>query len=61
MAVFYPDSLIGMSIVQARKVNPNIREVVIDGRSIDVTFEDNPSRINVETKDGIIIRIDGYY
>lgn len=53
--------LIGLSPRQARRIYENIRIVEINGRRLPTTQDYNRSRINVETRNDIIIRIDGIY
>lgn len=55
------DRLLGLDLSQAQLIYPNIRVVVRDGYRLLVTEDFRPLRINVETRNGIIIRIDGYY
>lgn len=50
-------SLIGLTVDQARRYYNNIRVVIADGNHLPVTQDYRPDRINVETRNGIIIRI----
>lgn len=54
-------SLIGKPINVARSIYPNVRVVVADGRQLPTTMDYNPRRINVETRNNIIIKIVGFY
>lgn len=53
--------LIGLSPRQARRIYENIRIVEVNGRRLPTTQDYNRSRINVETRNDVIIRIDGIY
>lgn len=53
--------LIGKHITEARRIYPNIRVVIRDGVDLPTTLDYRPERINVETRNGIIIRILGFY
>ncbi|QGR54160.1 hypothetical protein [Moumouvirus maliensis] len=54
-------SLIGRSIFEAQRIYPNIRVVRSNGRVLPTTQDYRPDRINVDTRNNIIIRIDGFY
>ena len=47
--------LVGKSINVARIIYPNIREVTKDGHNLDVTEEFVTTRLNVETRNNIIV------
>lgn len=53
--------LIGLHINTARKLYQNIRVVEIDEKRLILRFDYCSARINIGTKNNIIIRIDGYY
>ncbi|XWV24565.1 hypothetical protein QJ856_gp1226 [Tupanvirus deep ocean] len=53
--------LIGRTIQEAQRIYPNIRVVVRDGQHLIVTQDHRRDRINVETRNNVIIRILGFY
>ncbi len=53
--------LIGLTVAQAQRIYPNIRVVIRDGQTQVVTQDYRTDRINVETRNGIIVRIVGFY
>ena len=53
--------IIGLTLQQARSIYPNVREVIRNGQPLVITQEYNPNRINVETKNGKIIRFTWFY
>ncbi len=55
------NSLLGKNINQAQRIYPNVRVVVRDGVQLPITKEYNTNRINVETRNGIINKIVGFY
>ncbi|AYV85106.1 MAG: hypothetical protein Satyrvirus4_3 [Satyrvirus sp.] len=55
------NSLLSRNIIDARRIYPNIREVVRNGKPLAVSQDYKPDRINVETRNGIITRIVWYY
>ncbi len=59
----YYKVLIGMPLLKAVKSYPRetIREVLRDGKAQPLSTDLKIARINVETKNGIIIAIDGWY
>jgi len=54
-------SLIGLNLEQAQRIYPFVRVVVRDGQPLAVTQDYRSNRINVETRYGRIVRIDGFY
>ena len=54
-------SLIGRPVVSARQIYPFIRVVQQDNRPLAVTHDYRPNRINVETRNGVISKIAGFY
>jgi hypothetical protein len=55
------NSLLGKNIHQAEQIYPDVREVIHNGIQLIVVQNFNFHRINVETKNDIIIRIIGFY
>ncbi|XWV25798.1 hypothetical protein QJ857_gp1290 [Tupanvirus soda lake] len=53
--------LIGRSLQEAQRIHPNIRVVVRDGQNLVITHDHRPDRINVETRNNIVVRILGFY
>jgi len=53
--------MIGLSLHQARRIYPNVREVQRNGQQLPTTNDFNPNRINVATWNGRINRIEGFY
>jgi len=53
--------MIGKTIYEARSIYPHVREVIRDGQQLATTMDHRPDRINVETRNGVIIRINGFY
>ena len=53
--------LIGKNIPHAQRIYPNIRVVTRDGVPQPTTQDYQQNRINVETRNGIINRIVGFY
>lgn len=49
------------TMYQALIIYPNIREYIKDGVRLIVTQEYRPDRINVATRNGIIVRIVGFF
>ena len=54
-------AIIGRHLNEARRIYPNIREVIRDGQHLVVTQDFRRDRINVETRNGVINRIAGFY
>ena len=55
------NTMMGRTIHQAQQIYPNTRLVISNGQRLPVTMDHNPSRINVESRNGVIVRIDGFY
>lgn len=56
------ESLIGKKYTDIKNLlGTGIRNVIINGQYQLVTQDERPSRLNVETKDGIIVKIVGWY
>ena len=55
------NTMIGRTIHQAQRIYPNTRLVISNGQRLPITMDHNPSRINVESRNGVIVRIDGFY
>uniref|UniRef100_A0A6C0C8H5 Uncharacterized protein n=1 Tax=viral metagenome TaxID=1070528 RepID=A0A6C0C8H5_9ZZZZ len=53
--------LLGLSLRQARQIYNNIRVVEVNGRRVPTTQDYDRTRINVATRDDVVIRIDGFY
>lgn len=53
--------IIGRRLNDARLIYPNIRPVIVDGQSQAITLDFRQDRINVETNNGYITRIVGFY
>jgi hypothetical protein len=53
--------ILGKPIGQARRIYPNIRVVIRDGQQLMMTQDFQEDRINVEIRNGIIVRIVGFY
>ncbi|ANB50827.1 hypothetical protein [Powai lake megavirus] len=54
-------ALLGRHITEAQRIYPNTRVVRANGRDLPVTNDFRQDRINVETRNGIVVRIDGFY
>lgn len=52
--------MIGLTLSEARK-RYNVRVVISNGKPCVITLNYMPTRINVETRNGVIIRVDGFY
>ena len=53
--------ILGKELSESFLIYPKIREVIKDGKILQITKELQDSRINVETKDNVIIKIVGIY
>lgn len=54
-------NLVGSNIDDVKKIHPNIRVVVKDGKPQPMTREFQQNRINVETKNDTIVAVLGLY
>ena len=54
-------TIIGRNIRDARLICPNIREVIRDGLMLPKTNDYRYNRMNVWTRNGVIIHFAGYY
>ena len=61
LKISIPKTLIGFTIEQAQKYYNPIREIISNGTRLNIRSDYVPVRMNVETINCIIIRIDGYY
>lgn len=48
---------IGMTVVEARQIHDNVRVMIRNGEHLFGTLDFDPNRMNVETKDGKIVKI----
>lgn len=53
--------IIGRNINDARRIYPNIRVVKRNGQDVPTTMDYRPDRINVETRNNIVVRVNGFY
>lgn len=53
--------ILGIHLISAKSIYPNIRAVIVDGQKLIVTQDYDQNRINVETRNGFITRIIGFY
>jgi hypothetical protein len=53
--------IIELSLPEARRIYPNIRVVMENGRMLPVTQDHQYDRINVATQNGYIVRVVGFY
>jgi len=53
--------IINRSLPAAQQIYQNIRVVIRDGQRLVVTQDFRRDRINVETRNGIVIRVLGFY
>jgi hypothetical protein len=58
---YYARFLIGRTVPDAKRIYPDIRVVVRDGQQLPVTMDYRPDRINVETRNGVITKVVGFY
>ena len=53
--------MVGRTIGEAKNIYPFVRVAKQDGVPLFLTMDMNPNRINVETEEGKITKISGYY